>query len=43
VEIGRLNPLNDTAELRVYFDEPDGRHPHKATFISAQLALEDDD
>ena len=44
VEIGRLNLLNDTAELRVYFDEPDGRDPRRATFVEApQLALDDDD
>lgn len=44
VEIGRLNMLNDTAELRVYFDEPDGRRQRRATFVEApQLALDDDD
>ncbi len=44
VEIGHLNLLNDTAELRVYFDESDGREPRWATFVEApQLVLDDDD
>lgn len=44
VEIGRLNLLNDTAELRVYFDEPENGRQGKTTFMEApQVALEDDD
>jgi hypothetical protein len=33
VEIGRLNLLNDTAELRVYFDEPPVGGRRAATFV----------
>lgn len=33
VEIGRLNLLNDTAELRVYFDEPHVEGRRATTFV----------
>lgn len=32
VEIGRLNFLNDTAELRIFYDEPAGRRRADTTF-----------
>jgi len=44
IEVGRLNLLNDTAELRAYFDEPNGKRPAKGTFDEAPLlALDDED
>ena len=44
VEVGRINLLNDTAELRVFYDEPKGRHPARTMFADApDLAADNDD
>ncbi len=39
VAIGRLNFLNDTAELRVFFDEPNGKrwHRHEDTALADEI------
>lgn len=44
VEVGRINFLNDTAELRVFYDEPEGRRPARTMFAdAAELAADNDD
>jgi hypothetical protein len=44
VEVGRINFLNDTAELRVFYDEPKGQRPARTMFADgAELAVDNDD
>lgn len=45
VAIGRLNFLNDTAELRVFYDEPHNQHwlRHDDTTLADEIALAVDD
>ena len=45
VEIGRINFLNDTAALRVFYAEPAGQRPARTMFAdkSAREADNDDD
>jgi hypothetical protein len=39
VEIGRLNFLNDTAEMRIFYDEPAGQRRRADTTFADELAL----
>ncbi len=43
VAIGRLNFLNDTAELKLFYDEPDGQRWHQNGDLAAAEELADDD
>jgi hypothetical protein len=42
-EIGRINFLNDTAELRVFYDEPAGQRPARTMFTDKPALDADDD
>lgn len=41
VEIGRLNFLNDTAEMRIFYDEPAGQRRADTTFADELAQAED--
>lgn len=43
VEVGRINFLNDTAELRVFYDEPAGQRPARTLFADEADAADDND
>ena len=43
VEVGRINFLNDTADLRLFYDEPKGLRPARTFFPDAAEGADDDD
>lgn len=43
VEVGRINFLNDTAALRVFYDEPNGKRPARTMFADEPALDADDD
>lgn len=43
VEVGRINFLNDTADVRVFYDEPNGLRPARTLFADASEGADDDD
>lgn len=44
VEVGRINFLDDTAALRVFYDEPKGQRPARTIFVDElALAADSDD